>query len=115
MRRLLDDDILQQVAQTGLDRALIALLHIEIVRDRALLVDAPVGLSEDCARRIAVPGASSLELLERHEAGSESGQVLLPRPHRTRAPVMLDAGAGELRLPCGPCDARRVDRVLGAP
>ena len=51
--RALDDDVLQQIAEVGLDRALVAGFDLEIVGNRALLVDLAVGLRQNGARRVA--------------------------------------------------------------
>ena len=111
MLRPLDDDVLEQIAEAGLDGALVAGLDLEVVGDRALLVDLAVGLHEHGARRVAVAGARRVELLERL-ADAPRGRRARARATRTdaRAPLVLDARARQLRLARRPRDARRLDR-----
>ena len=84
-RRLLvalDDDVLQQVAEAGFDRALVAAVDVEVVGHRALLADVAVGLHEHHARRVAELGAARRELLERRQPRLDAGQLLLARRAR---------------------------------
>ena len=63
----LDDDVLEQIAEAGFDRALVPGLDLEVIGDRALLADLAVGLREHGARarrrtrrgRLRAPRATS--------------------------------------------------------
>ena len=63
----LDDDVLQQIAEAGLDRALVAAVDVEIVGHGALLPDVSVGLHEHHPRRVAEVAAAGRQLLERRQ------------------------------------------------
>ncbi len=107
----LDHDVLQQVAEAGFNRALRAAgFDLEIIGDRALLVDLAVGLDQNRARRVAVSGTGGVELLERLQAGFDAGEFVLARTDRTGPPLVLDARAGELGFP-GRLLAIRVDSI----
>ena len=108
----LDDHVLQQVAEARLDGTLVAGVDVEIVGDRAHLADLAVGLREHRPRRVAEAGARRLELFERLQARLEPGELVLARAHRPRAPLVLDARAGQLGLPGRARQARRFDRRL---
>ena len=62
-----DDDVLKEIAKTGLDGPLVTSIDIEIVRDRALLTNLAVGLDEDHPGRVAELAATCLELRKRRE------------------------------------------------
>ena len=49
----LDDDVLEQIAEAGLDRALVTAVDLEIVGDGTLLPDVAVGVHEDHAGGVA--------------------------------------------------------------
>src|SRR5262249_57227851 len=93
-----DDDVLEEIAEAGLDGALVACLDLEVVGDGALLIHRAVGLHEYGSRGIAIPGARGVELFERLQTRLEPRELVLARAHRSRAPLVLDARAGELRL-----------------
>ena len=114
MFRPLDDDVLKQIAEAGLDRPLEPGVDLEVVGDRTLLRHAAVGLREHVARGVAVSGAGGLELFQRFQARFDSSELLLAAPHRTRAPFVLDSRAGQLGFARGVGDARRVDGLLRA-
>ena len=65
-------------------------------------------------RGVAVPGARGVELFERLQPRVEPGELVLARAHRPRAPFVLDARAGQLRLARRAGDARRLDRLVRA-
>ena len=58
------EHVLQQVAEKGLDRPLIAALHFEAIGERAKVVDRVGALGEQEASRIAVLRAGRFEFLE---------------------------------------------------
>ena len=73
----LDDNVLKQVAETGLDRALVAAVDLEVIRDGALLADVTVRLDQDRPRGIAELGPAGGQLLERGQTRVERGELLL--------------------------------------
>ena len=62
---LFDDHVLEQIAETRLDRALVAGVDVEVVGNRTHLTDRAVRLGEHRTWRVAVPGARGFELFER--------------------------------------------------
>src|SRR6185295_8658337 len=110
--RAFHDNVLEHIAEIRFDRALVARFDFEVVGDRTALVDLAVGLRQDGARRVTVSGARGLELLERFQPRLEAGQLVLARSDRTRAPLVLDARARQLRLTARPANARRFDGVV---
>src|SRR6266850_8570732 len=70
--RPLDDDVLQKIGEARLDRPFVARFDFQVIGDGALLVHLAVRLYEDGSRRVAVPGARGVELLERFQAGLEA-------------------------------------------
>jgi hypothetical protein len=111
----LDQDVLQQIAETRFDRALVARLDFDEVGERPHLADAAVGVDEHHARGIGKPAAMRLDFLERVEARRHAGQLLLARAHFTRAPFVFEPGAGELRFPRRAGDPGGIQPVMGAP
>ena len=105
MFRTLDHHVLQEIAEGCLDRALVAGPDLEVVGNRALLVDGAVRLDEHRARGVAVTGARRVELLERLEPRFETGKLVFARADRAGAPFVLDARAGQLRFARRPRDA----------
>jgi len=91
--RTFDHHVLQQIAETRLDRALVAGFDFEVIGDGALLVDLAVGLRQHRTRRVAVTGAGRLELLERFQPCFDARELVLARTDRSRAPLVLDARA----------------------
>ena len=89
----LDDDVLQQVAETGFDRALVAAIDIHVVGHGALLPDVAVGLDEHHARRVAEIGAARRQLLERRQprldAASSCSRVRTSRARSSCSPRAL--------------------------
>src|SRR5438094_903423 len=75
--RTLDDDVLQEIAETRLDRPLVSRFHLEVIGDGAVLVDGAVRLRQDGPRSIAESGARRLELLERFQPRLEAGELVL--------------------------------------
>ena len=112
--RTLDDDVLQEIAETRLDRPLVSRFHLEVIGDGAVLVDGAVRLRQDGPRSIAESGARRIELLERFQPRLEAGELVLARANRSRAPVVFDTGARELRFARGASNARRLDGVVRA-
>src|SRR6185312_3218348 len=92
------DYVLKQIAQARFDGALVAALDVQVIGNRPLLADLTIRLREDRARRVAVPRAGRLELLERFQPRLEAGELVLARADRARAPVVLDPRARQLRL-----------------
>src|SRR4051812_23360832 len=110
--RPLHHDMLEEIAEAGLDRPLVTSLYFEVIGDRTLLIDLAVGLDEHRPGGIAVSGARGIELLERGEPGGEAGELVLAGANRPRAPFMLDPRAGQLGIPCRARDASRLDRFV---
>src|SRR6185503_9808163 len=110
----LDDDVLEQLAEARLHRALVAPVDVEVVGDGALLPDVAVGLHEHHARRVAELAARGDQLFERGEPGLESGEVLLARTHPARAGVVFAASRGERCLLLGVPHPDRVQRLVRA-
>ena len=73
----LDDDVLEKIAETSLDRAFVTGFDLEEVRDGAALADMAVRLRQQGAGGVTVLSSSGLELFERLQARFESGQTLL--------------------------------------
>ena len=86
-RRLIvafDDHVLEQIAQARLDRALVATVDLEIVRNRALLPDMAVGLHEHHPCGITEVRTAGGQFLERGEPALDRRQLLLARPQVSR-------------------------------
>ena len=81
----LDDHVLEQVAETGFDRALVSAVDLEIVGNRALLTDMPVGLHEHHPGGITEVRTAGSQLFERREPSLDGGQLLLARARISRA------------------------------
>ena len=112
----LDDDVLQQVAEAGLDGALVAAVDVEVVGDGALLADVSVGLHEHHPRGVAELAARlALELLERRQARLDAGQLLLARRARSRSSASCSArAAASSDLARRALELHRVERRLRA-
>ena len=107
-----DDDVLQQVAEIGFDRALEAGFDLEVVGERATLSDLAVRLREDGTRRVAVLGSRRFELFERLQPRVETGNLLFMDAHRPGTPLVFGPGTRELGLVPEPGHACRLDRLL---
>jgi hypothetical protein len=92
----LDDDVLEQIAEARLDRALVATVHVEVVGDRALLANVAVRLHEHHARRITELRAAGGQFLERGEPRFGRGEFLLARADVAGPPFVLRAGRRQL-------------------
>src|SRR3954471_17975682 len=114
MLRTFDDDVLEEIAQARFDGALVPWFDVEVIGNRALLIDLAVRLDEDRARVVAVPGTGGVELLERFQPRLETGQLVLAGTDRTGSPLVFDARARELRLARGARDPGRLDPVVRA-
>ena len=106
-----DHDVLEQIAETRFDRALVFRLDIEIVGDRALLADMAVGLREHHARRLGVAGSRFSSSVSDARRAGQARELALPRPQVVRLPLELDAGGGQLGFARG----LRVQRRFGRP
>ena len=84
---VLNNDVLKEVAEIGLDGTLITRLNFEIVRQRAMRRDTAIGLVQQRTRGVAILGAPGLQLLEGLEPCIETGQFVLPGPNRARPGV----------------------------
>ena len=88
------DDVLEKVAETGLDRTLVAAVDLEIVGHGAHLADVAVRLGKHHPCAVAVFGAGGIELFERSQPRRDAGNLLfggaeipgvaLPRRSRRR-------------------------------
>src|SRR5687767_14043565 len=73
----LDDDVLEEVAEACFDRALVAAVDVEIIRDGALLTHLAVGLHQHHPGGVAELTAGGVELDQRRQARFAAGQLLL--------------------------------------
>src|SRR5262245_61343019 len=101
----IDDHVLEQLTEAGLDGALIAAVDLEIVGHGALLTNMTVGLHQHRARGVAEIGATRGELLERGEAGFERRDILFARTDLAGAPFVFATRGRELRPSRGQIDA----------
>ena len=72
------DDVLEQIAEAGFDGALVLRLDFEIIGDRALLTDVPVGLRQHHAGGVGIAGARLL----RDPSATRDGRTVPPAPAR---------------------------------
>ena len=110
----LDQHVLQQIAQAGLDGALVARLDLDEVCQRTHLTDATVGADQHEPCGVGETRAMRIDLFQRTQARGRRRQFLLARSHIALAPFVLDAGARQLRLAGRARDARRIQPVLRA-
>src|SRR3954454_3389479 len=73
----LHDDMLEQVAEAGLDRTLVPAIDIEIVSDRTELRHLVAGFREEKPGAVAIFRTRRVELLQRLEPGIDRGQLAL--------------------------------------
>jgi hypothetical protein len=92
---LLDDDVLEEIAKTGFDGALVPALDLKVVGDGALLVHLPVRLCENGTRGVAVFHTRGLELPEGGQTGVESRKLVLAATNAPGTPLVLDPRACE--------------------
>ncbi len=95
----LDDHVLEQIAETCFDRALVSTVHLEKVCNRALLADVAVRLHEHHPGGITEIRTTRGQLLERREPALDGGQLLLARSQVSRALFVLASRQRELRAP----------------
>ena len=116
MLRPLDDDVLQQIAEAGLDRALVA-----GARPRDSRRPRPAGRPSRWPARAPRARRRRIRRAPRRALRATSAAPRAPASScsrdRTdaRAPLVLDARARQLRLARGARDPRRLDRVVRAP
>jgi hypothetical protein len=99
----LDNHVLKQVAETGFDRALVAAIDLEEIRDGSLLTDVPVGLHQNHPGGIAEVGAAGGQLFERREPALDRGQLLLACAQVARPLFVLALRHRELRASLHNC------------
>src|SRR5262245_2129541 len=87
----LDDDVLEQIAETGFDRAFIASIDFEVIGDGALLANVAVGLNQHHPRRVAELASSRDELFERGQPRFQCREILLAVPDATHRLVVRTA------------------------
>ena len=75
--RVVDDDVLEQLAEERIDGALVGAFHFDVIGDRAMLADRVRRLGEQEARGVAERGARGLQVLERLQTGRKRGVPLL--------------------------------------
>ena len=109
---VLDDDMLQEIAEAGFCGALVAALDLEIIGNGTLLVDLAVGPHQNHPSRVTESRAARLELFERRQPGAEAGELLLAHADAPRTLLVVDARARQLRLTLGTLDLDRLERVL---
>ncbi len=59
-----DDDVLEEIAEGAVERALQALIHFDVVRDRTLVRHGPGRFGQDHSRALTVLGAGGVELFK---------------------------------------------------
>src|SRR5262245_24369846 len=72
----LDDDMFEQIAETGFDGALVAAIDIHVVGHGALLTDVAVGLHQHHAGRVAEIRPARGKFLQRRQPRLDGGQFL---------------------------------------
>jgi len=85
-----DHDVLKEITETRLHGALVAGVDLDVVGNRATLIDLAVCLHEHGARGIAVAGAGRVQLFERFQPCLETGELVLARTYGAGAPFVLD-------------------------
>ena len=110
----LDEHVLQQVAETRLDGALVPRLDLDEVRHRAHLPDPAVGVDEHHARRIGEAAAMRVDFLERVQARGHAGELLLARADIARSPFVLEPRARQFGFTRRPGHARGFEAILRA-
>src|SRR5687768_3175121 len=108
----LDDDMLEQLTETRFHGALVTTVHLEVVRNRALLAHVPVGLHEHHPRSVAKPGPARFELLERGQPRLDARQLLLARPDMACLPFMLETRARQFGLARGTFYPDALERLV---
>ncbi len=93
-----DDDMLQQIAKTGLDRALVAAVDVEVVGDSTLLADFPVRLDEHHTRRVAEFPARGLELHQRRQPRLAAGELVFAFAHAAQAILVFGSCRDQFRF-----------------
>ncbi len=109
-----DDNVLEKIAETGFDRALVAAVDLEIVGHRPDLADIAIGFGEDQPGAVAVLGARGVELLERAQPRGNGGDLLLRRAEIASAALPRRSRAGQLRLAGRPLDTQTIHRFPSA-
>ena len=109
-----DDNVLEEIAETGFDRALVAAVDLEIVGHRPDLADIAIGLGEDQPGAVAVLGACGVELLERPQPRGDAGDLLLRRAEIPGAALPRRSRRRQLRLAGRPLDAQKIHRLARA-
>ena len=97
--RAIDDDVLQEVAQERVDRALERTFDLEMVGDGAVRRDRPAGFGEQEPRAVPERRAARVEALKRLEMRFMSGEIPLPRRNgvgeqEARCPLRRQRGIG---------------------
>ncbi len=103
-------DVLQPLAETRFDRALVSAIDLDEVGDRSHLADDVRRFREDRPGAVAVLGARGVELLERVQPRQQRRELVLARAKLERACLAIGAGARELRFAVRALDAKIVHR-----
>src|SRR5579872_1808901 len=109
-----DDDVLKQIAERRVDRALVFASHVDVVGDRPQMGQRSAGFGQDDARAFAVLGAGGGELLERLQPRAEAGEVVFAAAQLAFDAFARAARRGELHLTRRPIDMQRVHRLARA-
>src|SRR5215470_15718468 len=104
--------MLKQLGEAGVDRPLVSGVHLDVVGNRAFLVDGAVGIREHRSSGVAETSSRRFQLLERCQPGTESRKIVFARARLAGAPFVLDPRARELRLASGARNTRRVESLL---
>ena len=105
-----DDDVLQQIAETGFDRPLAARRHLQVVGHRAEVAHPRLFGRQQQPRRFGVAGAGRLEVAQRGQPAGQARQPLLAPAQVALEPLAVAAHGGQLGLPLG---AGRADPFEG--
>ena len=108
-----NDDVLEQLANAGFDRALVLAVDVEIVRDRSHLADlADRRFRENQPCAVAILRARRVQLLERLESRGHAGKAVLESAQLRAARLAVGASAGQLRLAAPAVDAQRLESLV---
>src|SRR5215471_21301190 len=112
--RTLDDYVLKQLGEAGVDGSLVSGIDVEVVGHSAFLIHVAVRADEHRTGRIAEAGTIRVKLLERGQPGAQTGEFVFARPDLSGAPLMLDPSARQLGFAGRSSDAGGIERLLRA-
>ncbi len=107
-------DVLEDVAEAGLDRPLVAGVHLEKVGNRTQVRHVTGGFGQDKAGAVAIFRARGRQLLQRLQPSEQTGELVLPHPVLAAPLLAVGSRTGKLRLAHGAIHAQALDRLAGA-